>query len=69
MQFLVSHDPIRNPVAMKKKELLQESDPVRVLSPRYKAITTKYEVWKQLSREKMKLRKQQKADLQAAEIA
>lgn len=38
---------------MKKKELLQESNPVRVLSPR----------------EKMKLRKQQKADLQAAEIA
>ena len=30
----VSHDPTRNPVAMKKKELLQESDPVRVLSPR-----------------------------------
>lgn len=42
-----------NPVAMKKKELLQESDPVRVMSPR----------------EKMKLRKQQKADLQAVEIA
>ena len=31
---LASHDPTRNPMAMKKKELLQEFDPVRVLSPR-----------------------------------